>query len=212
MTMLDAATPDIAHESGGHVKGVALALVTQNHDPDGLCRVRVRYLWHDAGRESHWARLAVPMAGQGRGWVSIPEVGDEVLVAFEREDLRHPYVLGALWNGVDTPPERNSEGRNDKRVFVSRKGHRLSFDDGKRGVVELALDDGRVLRLDDDGIRLDDGHGNRLAIDSRAGTVSIEAARSLSIKAPAISIEAKTSLTVHATGELKLGGSYVRIN
>ena len=57
----------------------------------------------------------MPMAGKERGLVLIPEVGDEVLVAFEREDLRFPYVLGALWNGKDKPPLANDDGKNDKR-------------------------------------------------------------------------------------------------
>ena len=62
-------------------KGVAVAVVTDNKDPDDLCRVKVRYPWHDRPRKTYWARLAVPMAGNDRGVVLVPEVGDEVLVA-----------------------------------------------------------------------------------------------------------------------------------
>jgi uncharacterized protein involved in type VI secretion and phage assembly len=107
---VDQAPRETAHESGGYVKGVAIALVTQNKDEDGLCRVKVRYPWHDKPRESYWARLAMPMAGKDRGLVVIPEVGDEVVVAFEREDLRFPCVLGALWNGKEKPPFDNKDG------------------------------------------------------------------------------------------------------
>ena len=88
-------------ESGGFVKGVAVALVTDNKDPDGLGRVKVRYPWHSQSTQSYWARIASPMAGKDRGTVFYPEVGDEVLVVFDREDLRFPYVLGGLWNGKD---------------------------------------------------------------------------------------------------------------
>src|SRR5262245_14245690 len=115
-------------------KGVATALVTQNRDDDGLCRVKVRYPWHDTPRETYWARLAVPMAGADRGTVMIPEVGDEVLVAFERGDIRFPYVIGSLWNGKDKPPLANTDRKNDKRIVRSRKKHYLLFDDGERGV------------------------------------------------------------------------------
>lgn len=104
--------------SNGYAEGVAVALVTQNKDDKGLCRVRVQYPWHDKPTESYWARLAVPMAGRERGMVLIPEVGDEVLVGFERGDLRFPYVLGALWNAKDKPPLANSDGKNDKRILV----------------------------------------------------------------------------------------------
>ena len=103
MTILEEfALSETMRESGGDLKGVATALVTQNKDDEGQCRVKVRYPWHDRPSESYRARLAMPMAGQERGWVLIPEVGDEVLVAFEREDMRFPYVLGALWNGKAT--------------------------------------------------------------------------------------------------------------
>ena len=82
-------------ENSGYITGVAIGLVTQNKDEEGLCRVQVSYPWHDKPLESYWARLAMPMAGNERGLVLVPEVGDEVLVAFERGDLRFPYVLGA---------------------------------------------------------------------------------------------------------------------
>ena len=114
-----------SNPSGGFVKGIAIALVTQNKDPEGLCRVKVRYPWHDKPADSYWARLTMPMAGKDRGLVLIPEVGDEVVVGFEREDLRFPYVLGALWNGQDKPPIANDDGKNDKRILKSRKKHYL---------------------------------------------------------------------------------------
>ena len=69
MSVAVPATSEITHESG-YAKGVAVAIVTQNQDEDGLCRVKVRYPWHDKPRESYWARLAVQMAGKGRGTVS----------------------------------------------------------------------------------------------------------------------------------------------
>ena len=90
MTFLESTPGETTLEAGGYLKGVAVALVTQNKDEDGLCRVKVSYPWHDKPRDSYWARLAMPMAGNDRGLVLIPEVGDEVLVAFEREDLRFP--------------------------------------------------------------------------------------------------------------------------
>ena len=162
-------------EAGGFVKGVAIALVTQNKDDDGLCRVKVRYPWHDKPRESYWARLAMPMAGNDRGLVLIPEVGDEVLVGFEREDLRFPYVLGALWNGKDKPPLANDDGKNDKRILKSRKKHYLLFDDGAQGVVELAHEKGRKVVFDDNGIVVQDEKGNIVKIDSNSGAMTIEA-------------------------------------
>jgi len=199
-------------ESGGYAKGVAVALVTQNKDEDGLCRVKVRYPWHEKPRESYWARIAVPMAGNGRGTVMIPEVGDEVLVAFEREDLRFPYVLGALWNGSDKPPLANDDGKNDKRIVKSRKHHYLLFDDGSQGVVELAHENGGVVRFTDDEIVLKDKQGNQLKIENKSGAITLQANGSLNIRAATITIEATGTLEIKASATLTVRGALVNIN
>jgi len=200
------------HEAGGYVKGVAIALVTQNKDDEGLCRVKVSYPWHEKPRESYWARLAMPMAGKERGLVLIPEVGDEVLVAFEREDLRFPCVLGALWNGKDKPPFANNDGKNDKRALRSRKKHYLLFDDGDKGVVELAHEKGRKITFDDQGFSVQDENGNTVKVDSSSGGMTIEAKGSLNIKAASISIQATGTLELKANATLTIRGSLVNIN
>jgi uncharacterized protein involved in type VI secretion and phage assembly len=204
------ASSEITHESG-YAKGVAVAIVTQNKDDDGLCRVKVRYPWHDKPRESYWARLAVPMAGDGRGTVFIPEVDDEVLVGFEREDLRFPYVLGALWNGKDKPPLNNGDGKNDKRIIKSRKKHYLLFDDGAKGIVELAHENGAMVRFTDTEIELKDSQGNQLKIE-KSGAITLQANTSLTIKAATISIEATGTLDLKANATLTLRGALVNIN
>jgi len=209
---VEQAPNETAHESGGYVKGIAIALVTQNKDDDGLCRVKVRYPWHDKPRESYWARLATPMAGKGRGLVVIPEVGDEVIVGFEREDLRFPYVLGALWNGKEKPPFANADGKNDKRMFTSRKKHVLVFDDGTKGVVELAHEKGRKVILNDDGFSVQDEKGNVVKVDSNSGAMTIEAKGSLTIKATSITIQATGSVDLKASGVATIQGSMVNIN
>lgn len=212
MTIMDIAPRETGLEAGGYVKGVAIAVVTQNQDPEGLCRVKVSYPWHDKPRESYWARIATAMAGNGRGTVFLPEVGDEVLVACDCEDLRFPYVLGALWNGQEKPPEANGDGKNDKRVIRSRKGHQLLFDDGARGAVELSLDDGKKVVLDDDGIRVDDGKGNRLVIQSSSGALTIETSGALTLKGASVAIEASGQMKIKAGATLNLNGTMININ
>ena len=212
MTLMGEPPNETAHESGGYVKGVAVALVTQNNDPEKLCRVKVRFPWHDKPTESYWARLATPMAGDDRGLVLIPEVGDEVLVAFEREDLRFPCVLGALWNGQDQPPVANDDGKNDKRKFQSRKKHYLLFDDGASGVVELLHQKGRKIRFDDNGFAVQDEMGNVVKVDSNSGAMTIEAKGQLNLKAATISIEATGTLELKANGTVTVRGALVNIN
>lgn len=209
MSAADAGS-EVTHESG-YAKGLAVAIVTQNKDSDGLCRVKVRYPWHNKPRESYWARLAVPMAGGGRGTVFIPEVDDEVLVGFEREDLRFPYVLGALWNGKDKPPLNNGDGKNDKRIIMSRKNHYLLFHDGTKGIVELAHENGAMVRFTDTEIELKDSQGNRLKIE-KSGAITLQANTSLTIKAATISIEATGTLDLKANATLSVRGALVNIN
>jgi uncharacterized protein involved in type VI secretion and phage assembly len=212
MSVLEMAPREASLEAGGYVKGVAIAIVTQNHDPDGLGRVKVRFPWYSTTHESTWARMAVPMAGAEQGTYFLPEVDQEVLVAFEREDVRFPIVIGGLWNGKAKPPLSNDDGKNDQRVIRSRKKHHLLFDDGSKGVVELRLNDGKKVTIDDDGIRADDGQGNKIAIDSNSGAMSLEAKGKLSIKAASISLEATGALEMKSSATMTIRGSLVQIN
>ncbi len=114
---------------------IVIGLVTDNADPENLARVKVKYPHLTDDHASHWVRLSAPMAGPGRGIEYLPEIDDEVLVAFEHGDIRRPYVLGALWNGRDKPPLPNSEavkgGKVVRRITRTRTGHQMLFDDGE---------------------------------------------------------------------------------
>ena len=98
-----------ADEERGLMHGVVVGLVTNNKDPDDLGRVKVKYPWLGDNIESDWIRLSSPMAGSGRGFLYLPEVNDEVLIAFEHGDVHHPYIVGALWSSTDKPLKKNSE-------------------------------------------------------------------------------------------------------
>jgi uncharacterized protein involved in type VI secretion and phage assembly len=212
MSLVDVAPDETALESGGHAKGVAVAVVRENKDDSGLGRVKVSYPWHSKPSESYWARIAVPMAGGKRGSWFLPENGDEVLVAFERGDLRFPYVVGSLWNGVDKSPITNKDGKNDVRLIQTRKGHKLTFDDGAKGKVQLELNDGKRVTIDDDGVQVNDGKGNSLVIQSNSGAITIEATSNLTLKAPQIAIQATGKLDLTASGNVTVSGALVRIN
>ncbi len=93
---------DVEAESrNSRINGVVIGIVTNNNDPQGMGRVRVRFPWRGDDDESYWARVATMMAGKDRGTFFLPEVDDEVLVAFDHGDINHPYVIGALWNVGD---------------------------------------------------------------------------------------------------------------
>jgi uncharacterized protein involved in type VI secretion and phage assembly len=112
-------------------RGVMVGLVTNNADPENLGRVKVKIPALDA--ESHWCRLASTMTGGRRGIAFLPEVNDEVVVAFQNGDPNHAYVLGAVWNGNDALPkplgQLVSGGKTIRRVMRSRLGHEIVIDD-----------------------------------------------------------------------------------
>ena len=113
----------------GQLPGMVEGVVTDNVDTEHLGRVKVQFMTLPDDAESHWCRLSMPMAGQKRGWMTIPEIGDEVLVSFVHGDINNAIVVGSLYNGVDLPPYANEDGENNLRVFQSRSGHRVTFDD-----------------------------------------------------------------------------------
>jgi phage protein D len=114
--------------------GVAIGKVTDNNDSKSLIplgRVKVSYPWLSDTAESGWARCATPMAGSQSGMYFLPEVGDEVLIAFEHGDLAHPVILGSLWNAERRPPASNSDGQDTIRLLKTRSGHTITLDDTK---------------------------------------------------------------------------------
>jgi uncharacterized protein involved in type VI secretion and phage assembly len=174
----------------GRLVGVYPALVTDVQDPDGQGRVKVSLPFVNEAEgpaAAAWARLATFMAGAERGSWFIPEVNDEVLVAFLAGDPRHPVVIGALWNGVDAPPE-TMDPDNNLRSITSRSGHRLLFDDtAVAEKVVLETQGGHRLELDDSAggtVTLRHNNGASVTIDV-TGKVTVTAVSEVGITAPA---------------------------
>ncbi len=194
---------------GGCFYGLYPALVTDIVDPDGQGRVKVRLPWSPDGNGSAyeaWARLATFMAGNNRGSWFIPDVEDEVLVGFEAGDPRRPYVLGALWNGQDTPPESmDGGGQNNLKVLRSRNGVKMTLDDtsGQEQMI-LETPGGQVVTLKDGpgSIELRDSNGNSVKLEPSGITVTASA--KVTINASAVEITAGM-VTVNA-GMSKFSG------
>lgn len=137
--------------------GIVIGIVTDNNDPEDSGRVKLKFPWLDDSLTSHWARIATPMAGRNRGFQFLPEVDDEVLVAFEHGDMTRPYVIGALWNGVDRPPLTTQHalgsGGVRRRRIKSRIGHTIDLDDDGRILItsssgeEVILQNGKGVRI-----------------------------------------------------------------
>ncbi len=174
---------------GGRWYGCYPAVVCDVRDSDGLGRVKVTLPWApDPGgaRYEAWARLATLMGGRGRGSWFVPDVDDEVLVVFEGGDTRRPYVVGALWNGRDAPPERmDGAGSNDRKVLRSRNGVRVTLDD-RQGQEQFVCETPGGQR-----ITLKDGAGSVEIVDSNGNSVRLEAS--------GVTVNASAKVTVSAS-------------
>ncbi|NIM14314.1 MAG: phage tail protein, partial [Candidatus Aminicenantes bacterium] len=149
MSILDTIREDDREVKGEPVYGVVPAVVTNNKDPEGWGRVKIEIPWLIEG-ETGWVQVVTLMSGSQRGSFFLPEVGDNVLVAFEHGDINSPYVIGSLWNGKDKPPETNKDGQNNIRKFKSRSGHEFVFDDtDQKEKVEIKTNAKHKIILDD---------------------------------------------------------------
>jgi len=194
--------------------GVTIGVVTNNKDPDGLGRVKTSLPWMADQVETDWARVVTPMAGSGRGLYCLPEVNDEVLVAFEHGNPDTPYVLGGLWNGKDKPPESNSDGKNDRRAIRSRSGNviRLSDTDGdaKIEIIDSSGKNTIVISAKDNSITITaDGD---VTVQSNNGKLKLSGRGVEITSTSTVKIEASQSADLKASGQLNIKGSVVNIN
>ncbi len=187
-----------ARGDGAGGAGVRIGQVSDNRDPERLGRVRLTFPWLSDDFVSDWARTVQPGAGCTRGALVVPEVGDEVLVAFEQGSFQRPYVLGGLHNGVDTAPEGDgplidpNSGAVNRRAFVSRTGHTVEMLETATGPK---------------GIRIRTGDGHlKIDLDEQKTLITVHSDGT-------VTVEAKQGVTVDAgTGTLTLTGRDVSIS
>ena len=147
-----------------------MATVLSNADPEGKGRVRVRMNWQTDGMQTGWVRVMTPDAGSSsdvksnRGFVFIPEVGDQVLLGFRHGDPARPYVMGSLFNG--TTGGGGLEG-NHMKSLTTRSGHTIKLNDSLSSL----------------GITIKDIKGNSIHIDSVGDDIIINAKRNITINA-----------------------------
>jgi phage protein D len=187
--------------------GVVIAQVSDANDPSKQGRVKLTFPWLSDDYVSDWARTVQPGAGKNRGAMMVPEVGDEVLVAFEQEDPQRPYVLGGLFNGVDTVSTKgidvvdSGSGAINRRSFISRNGHRIDLldDNGKTEGVTVETGDER-LRIAMDAV------GTKVTVHSD-GTVLIEGKNGIVVDAATSNLELKAGqIAMTATQGIQLAG------
>jgi uncharacterized protein involved in type VI secretion and phage assembly len=193
--------------------GVVCGVVINNQDPDKLGRVKVKIPRISGDEESNWARIVAFMGGKERGAFFLPEVDDEVLVAFEYGDINMPYIIGSLWNGIDQPPEQNTDGKNNIRIIKSRSGHIIKLDDTENNEkIEI----------------IDKTKKNMIIIEKNNNKISIKSDKDIELSAPngkviikaqdievsstaSTKIQANSNIEAKATGNMELGGTMLNI-
>lgn len=205
--LLDDSDTDTGSQGWG---GVVPAVVTNNRDERDMGRVKVKFPWLDDNLESDWVRIVGIGAGNERGFFWLPEVNDEVLVAFENGDFNHPYVIGSLWNGEDKPPEKSTEavqgGKVETRTIKTRAGHMIQMVD-RSGQEAILIQDSSG----DYTIHLDIA-GRTMKIDTQ-GKLEISTGQNASMDIGGnLDINGQGNITVQANGQLVLKGATVNIN
>jgi uncharacterized protein involved in type VI secretion and phage assembly len=211
-SLIDTLSQGSQHGSGNNY-GVAVGIVTNNQDPDKMGRVRVKFPWLSDDQESWWARIATPMAGGKRGVYFLPEVNDEVLVAFEHGDVRFPCVVGALWNGQDAPPTTNDDGQNNIREIKSRSGHIIRLDDTngneKIEILDKTGNNSLTIAAADNSITLTCNGRMKL----QAMGIDISSQTDINIQAQTtMDISADATMDISADATMDISGAMVNIN
>lgn len=191
------------------------AIVSDVKDPQHAGRVRLTLPWLDGQYTTGWARVLQLGAGKDRGLVLLPEVGDEVLVGFAG-GLDTAFVLGGLYNGVDTPPRLGAEavdggsGAINVRAFVSRTGHRLELAESTSGPdgILLATGDAKVtMKLDEKGRLVEIVSDGKVRVTAKDG-VSIDAGTGpLELSGQKVTVTSKSDVGISGPGQVSVKGT-----
>ncbi|MFF1481981.1 VgrG-related protein [Streptomyces sp. NPDC058301] len=201
--------------ASSRLPSVANAVVTDVQDPLRQGRVKLNFPWLDDAYVSDWAR-SVQLGGKGGGGVFPMDVGDEVLVAFDRGALDHPFVIGGLYNGRDVPTRVDDVPLHDglkkqatRHTLSDRKGNRVDLLSQRTGLRKQGV---RIATGNDKLVVNLDRTKTEITIDSD-GAVSITGGRSVSIEAGTdLTLSARRSLTIKSGGPLSIeGGAMVNV-
>jgi uncharacterized protein involved in type VI secretion and phage assembly len=185
--------------------GVYPAIVTAIVDEGRLGRVQVRFPWMggDGDRDVRaWATLCSPYADNNAGLLVLPEVGTQVVVAFEAGNPRRPYIVGCAWNGRENLPQEPEEA-NNIRLLRSRADSRLEFDDtGGASKVRITMASGHEVVLDDAAQEVTVRHSGGCVVRLTMTSVEVQANVSVDVTAPMVQVDAPLSTF---SGMVKVG-------
>ncbi len=170
-------------------------------DPDEMGRVKVALKWQE-DETTPWIRVASPYTGSDKGFYMIPEVGDQVLVAFEDSNPSKPYVLTGMYHGKASPEFYSPN--NDFKGFKSREKNTWLFNDAEKSILlsapqRLDLHAGKEINL-----RTDGAAPSSINLDVGDGTVTIKAKKIVIEATDEISLDGKNTIEINSGDKLKI--------
>lgn len=193
-----------------------VGIVTDNKDPEGWGRVKVKFPTLTEKHTSDWARVVALGAGPNRGFDCLPEVEDEVLVGFEHGDIHRPYVIGGVWNGKDAPPEKVEDSVTNGvrlRTIKTRVGHTLQFVEEDKGSsktgIRVETTGGHKIYLNDSDrcIEIETKGGHKIKMDDMGAVPSV------SVNSTGdMSLDAAGNIDITAKGTITVEGAMIRLN
>ncbi len=207
----------------GHGYSIAPGTVTENMNFLSEGRVQV----HIPAIPSldPWARLSAIGGGSGRGFLWVPEKGDEVLVAFNANDERDAYILGGLWSMTKRPPVKLPTDFVTKRVLYTGKkdspfSHQIEFDDLAQSItIKTATD--QQIKLDKTSIEISAVEGamkltlgpTSISLQVKPGNIELSApAGKISLSAAEVDIQSTTSASLQGSTACSIQSPVVKIN
>jgi len=163
------------------------AIVTDNNDPDGLGRIKVRFNWQKYG-DSPWLRIAMPYTGKDKGMFFVPEAGEEVMVGFEGGNAEKPFIIGALYHGK-MKPDSFANDENNFKAIRTRSGHTIEFDDTEG----------------EESITIFDKEGTYIKFDTKEKSLLIKAIENLEIQGKNVTITAEKKLELLSEEDTTVG-------
>lgn len=180
-----------------------LATVKQNNDDKGQGRVKVAFDWQKNGKTTNWIRVQTPNAGvsgavpKNRGWVFVPEVGDQVMVSYEHGNPDRPYVTGSVFHSGSG---KGGDKDNKVKSIITRSGNAIVFDD-ETGSIVITDQTGKQLIMLDGTDAITVMAKKSITLTNEAESVIVMDDKSIGLQADTIALEGRKSVTLLSGNE-----------
>lgn len=187
--------------------GVACGRVINLVDPLTLGRVQVQLPFIDSVDLSPWARVATPLAGMMAGFYFIPNVGDEVLVAFEQGDVNTPYIIGCLWNAMSPPPLPSPLPQIS--MIKTLAENTIMFTDAPP-TITIMTPSGQTILLDSTGVQIISDPKDVISVTA-AGIQIVSGSNIVTLTPEGITLAGAPNLTISATTAVSISAPTINL-